>query len=48
MSTFPKRRSSARVVENRPRHEVYPFINTIALFRGQWGVQEGIDVADGV
>ncbi len=33
----------SRVVESIPLDEVYPFINTIALFRGQWGFKKGGD-----
>ena len=31
----------ARLVESVPLNEVYPFINTVALFRGQWGLKKG-------
>ncbi|HYE03435.1 MAG TPA: vitamin B12 dependent-methionine synthase activation domain-containing protein, partial [Phycisphaerales bacterium] len=31
----------SRVVEHVPLAEVYPFINTVALFRGQWQVKKG-------
>ncbi len=33
----------SRVVEGLPLEEVYPFINTVALFRGQWGFKKGGD-----
>jgi 5-methyltetrahydrofolate--homocysteine methyltransferase len=31
----------SRVVENIDLDDVYPFINTVALFRGQWGFKKG-------
>jgi 5-methyltetrahydrofolate--homocysteine methyltransferase len=30
-----------RLVENIDLDEIYPFINTVALFRGQWGFKKG-------
>jgi 5-methyltetrahydrofolate--homocysteine methyltransferase len=30
-----------RVIENVPLDSIYPFVNTIALFRGQWGFKRG-------
>ena len=33
----------SRVVESIPLEEVYPFINTVALFRGQWGFKRQAD-----
>ncbi|MFG0329511.1 MAG: methionine synthase [Phycisphaerales bacterium] len=30
-----------RIVEDLPLDEIYPFINTNALFRGQWGFKKG-------
>ena len=31
----------SRLVESVPLTEVYPYINTVALFRGQWGLKKG-------
>jgi 5-methyltetrahydrofolate--homocysteine methyltransferase len=36
----------ARVVERVPLEEIFPFINTNALFRGQWGLKPGALSAD--
>jgi len=33
----------SRVVEGLPLEQVFPFINTIALFRGQWGFRKQAD-----
>jgi 5-methyltetrahydrofolate--homocysteine methyltransferase len=30
-----------RLIEDVPLDEVYPYINTVALFRGQWGYKRG-------
>ncbi|MDA1008341.1 MAG: methionine synthase [Planctomycetota bacterium] len=32
----------ARLVENIPLSEIYPYINRVALFRGQWGFKRGV------
>ena len=35
-----------RVIESVPLNEIIPFINEIALFRGQWGFKKGAMAAD--
>ncbi len=35
-----------RLVENVDLDEVYPYINTVALFRGQWGFKKGSMTAE--